>query len=165
MRIRAKHSHMNGEAFLLVHRPNLWLDLQDAIDRARFVPIKTGTPTAEFAAIDESVSLTAANGNLAEELQAQCWAECGAVSTLVRERVAIEWQTRDSPSISKEVFANLVGLFLADVIDVGIQMYSLRNLRAGESESSNRSGAEFFSRAFSHHTFPPVPLVLVAAAP
>lgn len=164
MRIRAKHSHMNGEEFLLVHRPNLWLDLQDAIDRARFMPIMASAPTEEFAALDETGCLPASNGNLAEELQTQGWTRCGTVSMLVRERVAIEWQTGDFPSISQNVFANLAGLFLTDVIDVGIQMYPLQSLRTGESESSSCAGAEIFPCAFPHRAFPPVPLVMIVAA-
>ena len=164
MRIRAKHSHMNGEEFLLVHRPNLWLDLQDAIDKARFMPIEASTPTEGIASLDENGPLTASNGNLADELQAQGWTKRGTVSTLVRDRVAIEWRTGDFPSISQNVFANLAGLFLTDVIDVGIQMYTLQNLRAGESESSRCAGVEIFSCAFPHRAFPPVPLVMIAAA-
>ena len=31
MRIGAKYSHLNGEEYLLVHRPALWQEVQDVI--------------------------------------------------------------------------------------------------------------------------------------
>lgn len=163
MRIRAKHSHMHGEEFLLVHKPSLWLELQNAIDDARVMPFKASMSTEELATLDDNGTPAASNDNLAEELQAQGWAECGDNLTLVKERVAIEWRTRNSPSIPPNFFANLLGLYLTDVIDVGIQIYSLHNLRVGESESSSCAGPGMFSSAFPHRAFPPVPLVVVAA--
>jgi len=31
MQIGAKHSHLNGEEYLLVHKPALWQEVQDVI--------------------------------------------------------------------------------------------------------------------------------------
>ena len=33
MRIAAKYSHLNGEEYLLVHKPHLWIEVQDIIDK------------------------------------------------------------------------------------------------------------------------------------
>ncbi|MYA35188.1 MAG: hypothetical protein F4058_02330 [Rhodothermaceae bacterium] len=163
MRIRATHSHMHGEEFLYVHKPNLWIELQDAIDKSRFMPIEASLSTVELAALGEIGTPAASNDNFAEELRTRGWAEYGDHLTLIRERVAVEWQTGSFSSVSSNSYANLLGLFLTDVIDVGIRIHSLHNLQARESESFSGASPDMFSCVLPHRAFPPVPLVLVAA--
>ena len=41
MRITSKHSHMNGEEYLLVHKPKLWQEICDAISSVDAEACKT----------------------------------------------------------------------------------------------------------------------------
>lgn len=43
MRIASKYSHMNGEEYLLVHKPMLWREVQDVIDQVDAEMCKTKT--------------------------------------------------------------------------------------------------------------------------
>ncbi len=44
MQIGAKYSHLNGEEYLLVHKPELWQEVQDVIasvDAAAYPPFRS----------------------------------------------------------------------------------------------------------------------------
>ena len=41
MRINAKYSHLNGEEYLIVHKPALWREVQDVIDGVDAMACKT----------------------------------------------------------------------------------------------------------------------------
>ena len=75
MRIAAKYSHLNGEEYLLVHKPNLWQEVQDVISGVDAASCKTKVSKEKTMRGRVLYSPSDMNAAFKKGLKASGWAE------------------------------------------------------------------------------------------
>lgn len=139
MRIVKTCSHLNGLDHMLIHKAELWSEIQQVLDQANQVqsPVESG--------LDDVA--------LAKQLTASFkqrdwhWRENGLFS-LVKDRIALGFQTGEYS------FAKHVALYVQDEIDVGIEILPMTSFQEAATEvTGNGRGV------------PAVPLVMIGVAP
>jgi hypothetical protein len=135
MKIVATHSHFNGLEYLLVHEPELWRGLTQAIERVD---------------VDESHL-----ARIGEALAGLITAD---------SRVALDVQSEDE-SEGFEALARLYLQYVRDEIDVGIEILPMKSLQSQMSSGPGYYEGELYNVIRNGRGVPAVPLVMIGVAP
>lgn len=159
MKIGDAHSYFNGLEFLLVHKPHLWVEIQDII-----------------ATVDERVDVDRAAANtldglaelgdaLRQVLLDNGWngnpADGHRQIVFLKERVAIETQLGAKFSSAYDVLAKPLVLYADDQIDVGVEILPMKSLQSQMSSGVAYYESELYNVVRQGRGVPAVPLVLI----
>ena len=184
MRVVERYSHLNGEEFLLVHRPRLWqevIDVVESVDAEEYRAAASDQKSRQRRTLYSPGSIAAA---IATEFKASGWqdrlvsaasndvrGQAGAASPadgqsdFAKDRVAVEIQFGEFPFVLHDLFGSPLALFILDLIDVGVEVLPMKVL-----EAKMASGGPCFERSCSEivrrgRSVPAVPMVLLGVAP
>lgn len=203
MRIVSRYSHLNGEEYLLVHRKQLWQEVQEVIAGVDAEACRTKVSRERTMAGRLLFSPPDMNQAFKDGLEARGWNERRKTfwvtadeklqrrihglpeeeqrtaiqlaghepirsynqTDFVKERVAVEVQFGKYAFVAHDLFVKHLSFYVADVIDVGIEILPMKSL---EREMS--SGVPYYERDLLNvlrqgRGVPAVPLVLVGVAP
>ena len=203
MRIVERYSHLNGEEFLLVHRPRLWREVLDVIEsvdaeackdkvskeqklRGKMLYSPASMNKAIAAGLNmhgwqeqrQSLFVTSHTQvlkrvyHLDADAQKTAMVEAGLApirsynqTDFVKDRVAVEVQFGKYAFVAHDLFVKHMAFFVADMIDVGVEVVPMKELEAQMS-----SGVAYYERDLLNiirqgRGVPAVPLVLLGVAP
>lgn len=184
MRVIERYSHLNGEEFLLVHRPGLWQEVIDVVESVDAEAYSSRSMAAAFAtgfkalgwrhrrAWAPSVSNDVPNQTQGLDVgvrgrveQADAASPADGQSDFAKDRVAVEIQFGRFPFVLHDLFGSPLALFVMDLIDVGVEVLPVKEL-----EAKMALGGPCFERSRSEivrsgRSVPAVPLVLLGVAP
>lgn len=194
MRIGAKYSHLNGEEYLIVRRERLWNEVQEVITRVEASTCRAPTPEDKTEPERTSCSPGDINQAFGRRLRDREWRDRNDLLREVygqpsdRRRQAIEDATGIDPKMSKSqtyffknrvavevkfgghafaahgLFAEHLGAYVSDLIDVGIAIVPMNNAEGEMPSSVPYEGC--LSDILRHgRGVPGVPLVLVGVKP
>ena len=158
MRIVERYSHWNGLEYLLVRKPHLWREIQEAITSVDAAAFTAGAAQKEMSkAIDGSFS-------------SRGWEKSGAAMPndpsrkpgFVKERVAVDVQFGGYPF---DLFVKHMAFFIGDVIDLGVEILPMKALQAEMSSGPGYYEGELYNLLRQGRGTPAVPLVVVGVAP
>ena len=102
MRIAAKYSHMNGEEYLLVHKPDLWQEVCDAISSVDAEACKTKVSREKTMPGKMLYSPTDMNRAFDLELRAKGWAERRNTFWVAQDELLLRQIYRESEEEQKK---------------------------------------------------------------
>lgn len=174
MQIGAKYSHLNGEEYLLVHKPALWQEVQDVIAGVDAAACKTGLESIDWAErrntfwVTDDEKLLRGIYGLSSEEQKLAIQNAGHEPIMpcnqtdfVKDRVAVEVQFGKYALVAHDLSVKHLSFYVADIIDAGIEILPMKEL---EKEMS--SGVPYYERDLLNvlrqgRGVPAVPLVLI----
>lgn len=203
MRIVERYSHLNGEEFLLVHRPQLWREVLEVVesvdaeackDKVSKEKIRLGKALYSPASMNEAIATGMRTHGWQErrqsffvtsdaqvikrvyhldaDAQKTAMVEAGLTpirsynqTDFVKDRVAVEVQFGKYAFVAHDLFVKHMAFFVADMIDVGVEVVPMKELEAEMS-----SGVAYYERDLLNiirqgRGVPAVPLVLLGVAP
>lgn len=191
MKSAAHHSHLNGQECLLVHYKKLWDEVQDVIagiktsahlsnvsqEKSLDLPknlneaFETGLEACGWSNsknIHWDIAEEKMPSRLPKDMQKQAIEEAEDVSiksysqmVFVKGRVAVDIQFGKYAFAPHDLFVKHLGLYVSDVIDVGIAILPMREL-----ERKMSPGAAYYEKHLLNvmqrgRGVPAVPLVLI----
>lgn len=191
MKLAAHHSHLNGQERLLVHHKKLWDEVQDVIAGINTSAHQTNVSQKKSLSLPENLNEAFGTGleaygwsnsknthwDIAEEkmpsrsakdMQKQAIEEAEDVSiksynqmVFVKGRVAVDIQFGKYAFAPHDLFVKHLGLYVSDIIDVGIAILPMREL-----ERKMSPGAAYYEKNLLNvmqrgRGVPAVPLVLI----
>ena len=184
MRIVETHSHFNGLEHLLVHKPQLWQEIQDVIQEVDENTSKT-TVSKERSTNGlfqyNPVAMNKAFKRLFEDKE---WTESWAAmspphqrdeidqasssaifddnqTNFVKDRVAIEVRLGKYSFVAYDLFAKHLAFYMGDKIDVGIEILPMKQLQSQMSSGVSYYEGELYNVIRQRRGVPAVPLVIV----
>ena len=185
LRLVEHHSHLNGLEYLLVHQQPLWREITGAIesvdtsqppigifkermtehvishspehlnDAVRQALADRGWKNPARFALNLSFDKKEARRSERE------WFHSSDRNRLVKERIAVEIRFEDFIGIGLSLFANHMASFAGDIIDVGVVVVPIKEMRARMSTEASCYESEFHKLASQRRGLPAVPLILV----
>lgn len=199
MRVEATYSHMNGEEFLVIRKPELWeetFEVVSSIDAEACKAMSSKQEGIPERTLFSSIELgsrfrRALRGRgwnehsttyqeIENEFTAQC--VCEAMNTekakpttpakgspaetnrqtdLLKERTALSVQIGTYSPDPQDSFANHLGFFTADEIDVGIRILPMEKFEAQLTSKCAVFEYDQMNLIQRGRGVPPVPLVLI----
>ena len=108
MRIAAKHSHMNGEEYLLVRNPKLWQEISDVISSVGVEACKIKVPQENAVPGKMLYSTTDMNRAMNLELRAMSWCDLRNTSSVVHDELLLRQVCRE-PKEGQEAAIRIAG--------------------------------------------------------
>jgi len=146
MRIGARYSHLNGEEYLIVHRPHLRTELMDVI-----------------AQVDAEACRTKVSREKTRKGHKPIMSY--NQTDFVKDRVAVEIQFGKYAFVAHDLFVKHLSFYVSDIIDVGVEVLPMKAL-----ENQMSSGVPYYERDLLNvirqgRSVPAVPLVLIGVEP
>lgn len=184
MRIVEAHSHLNGLEYLLVHKPQLWEEIQDVIQEidvdvcgTEVSKEKTMKGQLFYNPIEMNKSF---KGLLEDKQWAQSWIamppdqkreeteRTGSSpnssydqTDFMKDRVAIEVQFGKYSFGTYDLFVKHLAFYMDDKIDVGIVILPMKQLQSQMSSGVSCYEGELYNVIQQGRSVPAVPLVIV----
>ena len=161
MQIAALYSHLNGEEYLIVHRPALWKEVQSVIAEVDAESCRTKVSQEKRKQGRTLYSPKHMNRAFKIGLEGRGWS--GRHKTF--------WVTSDEVQFGKysfvahDLFVKHLSFYVSDMIDVGIEILPMKEL-----ERDMSSGVPYYERDLLNvirqgRGVPAVPLVLIGVTP
>lgn len=191
MRIVTHYSHLNGVEFLLVHKPQLWQEIQRVIMGLNAAACRTKVSKEKRTKDKVLYSPIAMNTALSTAFKMHAWGESrtsywvtspkqqkaeieGAGLTpifsynqtdFVKDRVAVEVQFGKYSFVAYDLFVKHMAFFVGNVIDVGIEILPMKELQEEMSSGVAYYEGELYNLIREGRGVPAVPLILIGIAP
>lgn len=160
MRIVEQHSHLNGWEHIMVHKPDIWAQIEEVIATVDAQNTRD-KKSIEKGMLDEPVYSPAhLNNQFWGELSARGWHEPSTQTNFIKDRIAVEVQFGVYSFGPYDLFGRHMASYVSDVIDVGVEVLPMKVM---SSEMS--SGISFYEGELSNviqqgRGIPAVPLVI-----
>jgi len=141
MRIGAIHSHLGGLEHLKTRKPEVLDEVTSAIDAA-----------------EKQVSFGETEGLLRKSLAERGW------KGKAKDRVAVQ-VTLTGSAIGPELYAKHLAMFVADAIDVGVEILPMKAMQKQMSSGPGYYEGALYDLARQGRGVPAVPLVLMGVLP
>jgi hypothetical protein len=190
MQIAETYSHFNGLEYLLVHKPQLWREIQEVISLVDFgfnTADKSGPAqtlgTGKRSAIQLNKQFRRLLGSLGwkarpvtmhegpEDQKAEIEA-AGHVpirsynqTDFVKERIALEVQFGKYSFVAYDLFVKHLAFYVRDEIDVGIEILAMKSMQAMMSSGPGYYEGELYNVIRNGRGVPGVPLVMIGVLP
>ena len=183
MRIVETHSHFNGLEHLLVHKPQLWQEIKDAIQEVDENASKTtaskekGTNGLQYDPVEinkafkrlfedknwtESWVVMSSDRQREEIEQTSSSAIFGYNQTdFIKDRVTIEVQFGKYSFGAYDLYVKHIAFYMDDKIDVGIAILPMKQLQSQMSSGVSCYEGELYNVIRQGRGVPAVPLVIV----
>jgi len=161
MRITEVHSHLNGYEHIVIHKPHLWEQLEDALQSVpsasswSSVCAALGSGLASHGWVNPRHSPERAGAFEADECQ----------TDFVKDRIAVEVQMGKYAFVAYDLFVKHMAFFVGDLIDVGVEILPMKELQAQMSSGVPYYEGALYDLMRQGRGVPAVPLVLVGIAP
>ena len=203
MKIVETYSHLNGLEYLIVHKPALWKEVQQAINavdaallppkfskekgkagRKLYAPKEMNAAlgrefdlkgwkkdrtdfytTGNAEVLRQTLQLSSADQKVMIQSKGLLASHSYNETDFVKERVAVEVQFGKYFSVSYDIFVKHVSFYVADIIDVGVEIVPMKELMQSMSSGVPWYEIELRRIVQQGRAAPPVPLVLVGVAP
>ena len=175
MKIVETYSHLNGLEYLLVHKPNLWREIQSVINNAEFKRLLRAKSWEESRVsywVTKSEKLIRKTLTMTPEEQKKEIEAAGEVpifsynqTDFVKDRVAVEVQFGKYSFVAYDLFVKHLAFYIGDHIDVGVEILPMKSLQSHMSSGVPYYEGEFYNVVRQGRGVPAVPLVIIGIAP
>ena len=169
MKIVEKYSHLNGLEFLLVHKPILWEEIQEVINKADAEKHKTEVLKRE--AKQNQIVYSPADISMAckKLLEDKDWLEnrinYWQQNDFIKERVATEIHFGKFSLAIYDLFATHLAFYAGDKIDVGVEILPMEKFQAKMTSGVANYEGVFYNFMQQGKGVPAVPLVIIGVEP
>ena len=191
MHIVETYSHQNGQEYLEIHKPQLWSEIAEIInkfDALYFMP-RADVASSDLAELETQLTAqfmlrgwqnappvlqeaqilqpVAHAGSVAEMYPLSAMPDTAVADRgdkLFKERTGVALHFRQWPSATYEVFAHHMAAYQFDVIDVGIEILPMKSMSAEMSSGICYYEGELYNVLRHGRGTPAVPLVLIGVA-
>ncbi len=154
MRMEQHYSHFNGLEFLLVHKQDLWREIEAAVRESRVKGSSKGPKKTRRTM-----------GALERSLREYGWRPAGDDECLAKGRIAIRMRCKKRSLGTYGLLAPHWASFVSDVIDVGIEVLPMKELQEEVSSGVLYYEGALYNLIREGRGVPAVPLILVGVAP
>ncbi|HUK10023.1 MAG TPA: BglII/BstYI family type II restriction endonuclease [Stellaceae bacterium] len=203
MKIAAYYSHLNGLEFILVHKPQLWKEIEDVIRQTNASACRTKVSKEVRTKGKLLYSPKAMNKAIRQGFEQHKWSERRIAywvtseaklirktlfmdpqqqkaeieqaeleafpsynqTDFVKDRVAVEVQFGKYAFVAYDLFVKHLAFFVGDVIDVGVEILSMKELQQQMSSGVGYYEGELYNLIREGRGVPAVPLILVGVKP
>lgn len=184
MKIVETHSHFNGLEYLLVHKPQLWQEIKDVIEKVG--ENTTKTTVSKERSTDDLFQYNPAemNKSFKRLLEDKEWKESLVAMSpeqqreeieragsspifsydqtdFVKDRVAIEVHFGKYSLVAYDLFVKHLAFYMGDKIDVGIVILPMKQLQNQMSSGVSYYEGELYNVIRQGRGIPAVPLVIL----
>lgn len=180
LEIATYYSHLNGLEFLLVHKPDLWKEIQNVIKRADATKCQTKVSKEIRSTGHLFYSPRSMNKAIREGFASHRWSErrisywVTSDARLIRKTinqyisknlVAVEVQFGKYAFVAYDLFVKHLAFYVGDVIDVGVEILPMKALQQQMSSGVGYYEGELYNLVREGRGVPAVPLILIGVVP
>lgn len=168
MRLVEKHSHLNGEEYLVLYRNEIYqeiLKVVDAVDAEKCITkvTKEKTPTGRLVYNSSQLSK-----EFRRILKARNWPEVKysyKETHYIKQGVAVEPQFGKYTFVPHDLFAKHLLFYIDGAVDVGIEILPMMAMQSRMSTEITYYEGEVYSVVMHGRNNPPVPLLILGVIP
>lgn len=163
MKIVEHHSHLNGREHILVHKPEIWLEVVETIGLIDAETCRSSVSPERDMADPRIFSPQVLNRRFHEAFQGRGWhtshSECS------KDRISVKVHFGRDTTGPFALLATHMAYYVGDVIDVGVEILPIKEMSRQMSSGISSYEGELSTVIRQGRGVPAVPLVLIGVAP
>lgn len=163
MKIVEHHSHLNGREHILVHKPEIWLEVVETISLIDAEACRNSVSSEKDMADRGRFSPQVLNRRFHEAFQGRGWHE--SHSEFSKDRISVKVHFGRDKFPPFYLLATHMALYVGDVIDVGVEILPMKEMSSQMSSGISSYEGELDNVIRQGRGVPAVPLVLIGVAP
>jgi hypothetical protein len=163
MKIVEHHSHLNGREYVLVHRPEIWLEVVETIGLIDAEACRS-VVSPEGVGVDSIIfSPQVLNRHFHEVFQEKGWQT--SHNEMSKERISVKVHFGRGGIGPFDLLATHMASYVGDVIDVGVEILPMKVMSSQMASGISYYEGELYNVIRQGRSIPAVPLVLIGVAP